>query len=239
MAEPAPARTVARPRRRLTFYSFGNWLLRNVLLRLLLRLEVRGLEHVPRDGPLLVAINHTSFLDPLLVGAFFPRDVVMMAKVESFRNPFYGWMVRLYGAFPVRRGEADTQAVKTALRNLHQGNAVLTAPEGTRSKDGRLQPARPGAAALAARAGAPVLPTAIWGPQGLWYNLARLRRTPVNLAVGPPMALGQQTKPDRATLERLTQEIMVAIARLMPHELRGPYAEAADGRSKQRGGAGR
>lgn len=209
----------------MRFYRLANWLLRRAVFPLILKVEVRGLEHVPPEGALLVAINHTSFLDPLLVGAYFPREVIMMSKIENFRHPLYGWLVRLYGAFPVRRGEADLQAVREALRLLRLGKAVLMAPEGTRSPDGRLQPGRPGTALLALRSAAPVLPTAIWSPRLLWYNLARLRRTPVTLAIGRPVRLERGEALQRARVEELSERLMVELARLLPAELRGPYAQ--------------
>lgn len=227
-----PALGLSRPRdygQDLRFYHFANRLLRRLVFPPVLKIELRGLENVPRTGPLLVAINHSSFLDPILVGAYFPRDVIMMSKVENMRNPLYGWLVRLYGAFPVRRGEADTQAVKIALRLLRRGQAVLMAPEGTRSPDGRLQAGRPGTVLLARRTGALVLPTAIWEPQRLWYNLARLRRTPVTLAVGQPIRF--QEGGDRETLQAQTDRLMLRLAELLPPELRGPYGNAEEVRT--------
>lgn len=209
----------------MRFYRFANWALRNLIVPLFLRIEVRGLENVPRRGPLLVAINHCSFLDPILVGVYFPRDVAMMSKTENFRHPLYGWLVRLYGAFPVRRGEADTQALKTALRLLRQGQAVLMAPEGTRSKDGSLQEGKPGTVLLALRSDAPVVPVAVWGARELWYNVARLRRTPVTLNVGPPLRLAPGGKAGRERLESSTEELMRTLAALLPERLRGRYGQ--------------
>ena len=142
--------------RRPWFYYFGNAGLR-VIFGLVLRVDRRHLEHVPMDGPLIVAISHSTFLDPLLAGAYLPRDVTPMAKIEAFHLPVLGWIVRSYGAFPVRRGEADLGAFKMALQVLRHGGAMVIAPEGHRSESGALQQGREGAIMMALRSGAPIL----------------------------------------------------------------------------------
>jgi 1-acyl-sn-glycerol-3-phosphate acyltransferase len=211
-------------RTRPWFYYFGNWFLRNAF-RLLLRVDVRGLERVPREGALIVAISHSSFLDPLLAGAYLPRDVIPMAKIEAFNYPVLGLIVRLYGAFPVRRGEADMSAFKTALRVLQDGSAIVMAPEGHRSETGALQQGREGAIMLSLRTGAPILPVAVWGGKAFWRNLAHLRRTPMWFYVGEPvMPAVRATKPTREWVGQLSDELMFCIAELMPPEMHGYYA---------------
>ncbi|HEX7588374.1 MAG TPA: lysophospholipid acyltransferase family protein, partial [Anaerolineae bacterium] len=161
-------------RTRPWFYYFGNWFLRH-FFPLILRVDIRGVENVPPEGGLIVAISHSNFLDPLLAGAYTPRDVIPMAKIEAFNIPVIGLIVKWYGAFPVRRGEADMSAFKTALRLLQGGQAVVMAPEGHRSESGALQQGREGAIMLSLRTGAPILPVAVWGGKSLWENLAHLR----------------------------------------------------------------
>lgn len=134
-----------------------------VLFALGCRWEVGGREHVPPDGPLLVIANHLSWLDPPLVGTVLPRKVHFMAKHELFRKPLAAWVLRRLGAFPVRRGQPDRWALRHALDLLDRGAVVGLFPEGTRSR-GRLGPFEPGAALLAIKSGAPVLPVAIAGP---------------------------------------------------------------------------
>lgn len=207
------------------FYHLANAFFR-LAFRVLLDYRVRGLEKVPREGPLIVAMNHASFMDPLMIGAFIPRHVTMMGKVELFRKPIFGLLVRLYGAFPVRRGEGDLQAVRRSLEVLQAGGALLLAPEGTRSKDGTLQRGKEGTALMALRTDATIVPVAIWGPKHLWKNLARLRRTKTEMVVGEPFRLESPTpRPRREELRELTDEIMRRIAVLMPPELRGAYAD--------------
>ncbi len=211
-------------RTRPGFYYFGNWFMRN-LFRVLLRVQVRGLEQAPRDGALIVAISHSSFLDPLLAGVNIPRDVIPMAKSEAFSIPVIGWWIKWYGAFPVRRGETDMSAFKTALRVLLAGNAMVMAPEGHRSELGALQQGREGAIMLSLRTGAPILPVAVWGGKAFWKNLTRLRRTPMWFSVGEPV-LPQvaTTKPTRERVGQMADELMFCIADMMPPEMHGYYA---------------
>ncbi len=210
-------------RTRPRFYYFGNWFLRNAF-RLLLRVEVRGLENVPREGALIVAISHSNFLDPLLAGAYIPRDVIPMAKVEAFNYPVLGLIIRSYGAFPVRRGEADMSAFKTALRVLLGGFAMVMAPEGHRSESGALQQGREGAILLSLRTGAAILPVAVWGGKAFWKNLSRLRRTQMWFHVGAPVLPAMMgTKPTREQIAQMSDELMFCIADMMPPEIHGYY----------------
>ncbi len=225
-----------RPRRERHmpwFYYLANWVLRRVLFPLFLRVEVRGLERVPAEGPLIVAINHLSLLDPPLVGAYFPRDLEMMAKAELFRRPVVGWIVRHYGAFPVERGEADLRALKHAMRALKQGRAILMAPEGTRSKTHQLQRGKEGVALVAARTGAAVLPVALFGQEDWWRKLLRLRRPRVTVHFGEPIRLACDRKADRRTLQAMTDQIMRRLAGLLPPAYRGVYADRANPADEQ------
>ncbi|MBI5035409.1 MAG: 1-acyl-sn-glycerol-3-phosphate acyltransferase [Chloroflexi bacterium] len=205
------------------FYHFGNWFLR-LAFRILLRVELRGLENIPRDGPVVVAISHSSFLDPLIAGAYSPRDVVPMAKIEAFNLPVIGWIIKSYGAFPVRRGEVDMTAVKTALRILQSGQMLVIAPEGHRSENGSLQEGREGAIILSLRSGAPILPVAVWGGKSFWKNLTRFRRTEMKCFVGKPVLPNFQGKITRDQVTGMSHELMLRIAEMMPPELRGYYA---------------
>lgn len=212
-------------RTRPWFYYLGNWVLR-FAFRIVLRLDVRGLENVPRQGPLIIAISHSSFIDPLLVGPDVPRDVTPMAKIEAFDYPVLGAVLRFYGAFPVRRGEADVKAFKTALRFLSRGHAVVIAPEGHRSDDGNLQRGREGAIILSLRSGAPILPVAVWGGKAFWKSLAHLHKTPMWFYIGEPVVPALPgLKPTREQIAAMSDELMMRIAEMMPQELRGYYAD--------------
>jgi 1-acyl-sn-glycerol-3-phosphate acyltransferase len=207
------------------FYRLSNRLLR-LAGPLWVDLSVQGLEFVPRSGPVIVAINHTSFLDPMLVGSVMPRDVVMMAKAEAFRAPFLGLLVKWYGAFPIRRGEVDRDALKKALEVLRAGEALLMAPEGTRSTDGRLQPGFDGLALIAVRTQAPILPFAIAGGRPFSTNLKRFKRSRICVNIGQPYQPAlDASKPGRERLAALTDDLMLRLARLLPPEQRGQYAD--------------
>ena len=210
------------------FYHWGNAALRAAFV-VALDLKVHGVERVPRTGPLIVAINHTSFIDPLLVGAFIPRDVVMMSKIENFALPFFGQLAKWYGAFPIHRGEVDREALKKALEVLRGGQPLLMAPEGTRSTDGQLQAGHDGLALLATRTRAPILPFVIAGAKPVSRNLKKLKRTRVRVNIGEPFTLdATMAKPSRAELAALTDHLMLRLAALLPPEQRGVYRERAE-----------
>jgi 1-acyl-sn-glycerol-3-phosphate acyltransferase len=204
---------------------FCNFVL-HILFKTLLRLEVVGLENVPLEGPLILAMTHTNFLDPALAGAVMPREVVIMSKVENFWHPVLGIIVRLYGAFPVRRGEMDRQAIRCSLEVLAGGQALLMAPEGTRSGDGRLQKGHDGMTFIALRADAPILPMAIMGGEHFWANLSRLRRTPVKIVIGNVFCFSPgRERGRRAIINKMTKEAMYQLASLLPPERRGVYSD--------------
>ncbi|MDR7542907.1 MAG: lysophospholipid acyltransferase family protein [Armatimonadota bacterium] len=190
----------------------------SLLFRLLFRLRVEGRAHVPPSGPLLVVSNHVSAVDPPIAGVAVGRQVWYMAKEELLKTPLLGPYLRSLGVFPVRRGEADRRSVRTALGVLQRGGALLMFPEGTRSPDGRLQPAEPGAALLALRTGALVLPLAVIGTQQVMPKGARFPRLrPVTVRIGPPIRASKVAgRLDRELLERWGQTFMAAIAALLP-----------------------
>ncbi len=202
-----------------------NFILR-ILFKVLLSLEVVGLENVPPEGPLILMINHTGLLDPVVAGGVMPREIVAMSKIENFRDPILGILVRLYGAFPVRRGEVDLQATRRALEVLHNGEVLLMAPEGTRSKECRLQPGHDGMTFIACRANAPILPTGITGVKDFGPNLKKLRRTDVKVVIGRPFRFRlSEGKVKRDVLHQMTEEAMYQLAALLPPEYRGVYSD--------------
>ncbi len=184
-----------------------------VLARLLLRYRAVGGEHVPRSGPVLLAANHLSLLDPPLVGVGTPRTLHFLAKAELFRIPGFGWLIRRLNAHPVEREGADAHALRRALALLRAGQALLVFPEGTRRPEGALGPARPGAGLLAVRSGAPVVPVYIRGtgrvlPRGAIWP----RRAPVTVTFGPPLSFPRER--GRVRYQEASDRIMAAIARL-------------------------
>lgn len=202
----------------MTFWYGLSWGTYRLLFRILFSLRVEGQEHVPPTGPVLAISNHVSAVDPPIAGVAIDRQAWYMAKEELLRTPVLGPYLRSIGVFPVRRGQADRQSIRTALDVLAQGRVLVMFPEGTRSQDGRLRNAEPGAALLALRSGAPVLPMAVVGSQHAMPKGARFpRRTPVTVRIGPVIRIvKQEGRLDRRAIADLGQRFMAAIAALLP-----------------------
>ena len=184
-----------------------------------LRVRVIGLENVPKEGAFIIASNHLSWMDVPLVPSFIKRKVVYMAKEELFYSKV-GWIVRLMGAFPVKRGEADRQSLRAADTQLKAGKIFIIFPEGTRSKIHQLGQGHVGLGMIALRAGVPVVPVAVWGSE---YTFKKLR-PPVTISYGKPLLLTPKGKKiTREDIEEATNEVMRAIAAMMPPEYRGIY----------------
>lgn len=168
-------------------YSLSKLLLRLILL-LGFGFRVDGRGHEPPAGPVIVVSNHLSDLDPLVVGTALRRRVTFMAKHELFQVPGVRWWIRACGAFPVRRGVPDRQALRTALGILQRGGVLVMFPEGTRGRDRTLRPPEPGAALLARRTGAALLPVAVLGTDVVLPRDAhRLRLGRITVRIGPPL----------------------------------------------------
>jgi 1-acyl-sn-glycerol-3-phosphate acyltransferase len=196
-----------------------------VAFKALMRLEIIGLEHLPRAGPCIVMINHVAFLDPVIVSGAFPRPVISMAKAEAYADKIIGPLIRTFDAFPVNRGDVDRRALKTAFEVLDNGLPLLIAPEGTRSRTASLGEAHLGLAYIAAETGVPIVPVAISGSDQFKHNIKQLRRTPVRVRLGRPFRL----EPDAERfsgelLKKMTDEAMFVMASLLPPEQRGIYA---------------
>ena len=151
----------------ILFYKFVRRLLQ-VLFSLWFSVRCIGREKVPGDGGVLLASNHQSFLDPILVGMGLHREVHYMARETLFRNPMAGWLIRAVNAFPVKRHSADVGAIKKTLRLLESGEVVNLFGEGTRSRDGTIGEVQPGIIMLARKAGVPVVPVVIDGAFEAW-----------------------------------------------------------------------
>lgn len=202
-----------------------------LLARLVLgpRLHVRGVEHVPSQGPLLLVGNHIATCDPPLVGAQLQRtDLYYMTKSESFRRWWGRFVIEGYHGFPVVRHSADRRALRRALGYLAAGHGVVIYPEGSRSPDHRLRRPYPGVGFLARRSGAPVVPAAIWGservlPKGRWLP----RRAEVHIVFGEPFHLPERAVDgSRMTHQQSADLIMARLATLLPEEYRGVFGRA-------------
>jgi len=159
--------------------------LASAVLRTWFRVRVSGAEHIPADGGVIVAPNHKNFLDPFFIGIATRRHVRFMAKIELFKSPL-AWLFLRLGAFPVRRGESDTDALDTAAAVLRAGGLVVVFPEGTRvERPDALGAPRHGAGRLAVQTGVPIVPAVITGTSHLWRGaLPKLRS--VQITFLPP-----------------------------------------------------
>jgi 1-acyl-sn-glycerol-3-phosphate acyltransferase len=197
-----------------------------IYIHITCRLHVgKELDKLPMKGPLIVVSNHTGQIEvPVLFALLQPRKVTGWAKIETWDNWFLNWVFNLWGMIPIRRGEADTSALRKAEEALANGMIFGIAPEGTRNKTGRLLRAYPGAVLLAVRTGVPILPVAHWGGEVYLKNLKHLKRTDFHIRVGEPFKLNLNgAKMNREIRQQIADEMMIRIARLMPPEYRGEY----------------
>jgi 1-acyl-sn-glycerol-3-phosphate acyltransferase len=162
-----------------------------------------------------------------------PRQATGLAKAETWDGWFLRWVFNLWGAIPIRRGEADIVAMRNSLEVLEKGYILAIAPEGTRNKTGRLVKAHPGVITLALRSGAPLLPIAHWGGENFLSNLKRLKRTDFHIRVGEPFKLDSGNQ--RATKEvrqQMVDEMMYRLAAMLPEYYRGAYADLENSTGK-------
>jgi 1-acyl-sn-glycerol-3-phosphate acyltransferase len=183
-----------------------------VALAVLYRMEVRGLEHVPAQGGLLLVSNHQSHLDPPLLGvAIGRRNMAALARTGLFSNRVFGWLLRGLGAIPIRQNEGDTAAIRAAIAELRKGRVVLIFPEGSRSPDGAIHPFKRGTWLLLNRAQCDVLPAAVEGAFDAWPRrrlIPKLFGQRCMVAFGPPIPYAKlkELGADGA-LEHLAREI--------------------------------
>ena len=175
------------------------------LMRTWFRIRLEGQEHIPETGPVILASNHRSNMDPVLLASAVERPVAFMAKAELFVPPL-GWIMRWIGQFPVRRGGIDREALRRTDSVLARGSMLGLFPEGTRG-DGTFSAVHPGLAYIVVRQGCPVLPVVIFGTERVrrrfgWLPFA----SPVRIVIGPPIDLPASTG-DRAA-RRAASEVL-------------------------------
>ena len=197
-----------------------------ILLPLFARTRTIGIENIPAKGPVILAINHIHWLDIPLASFRIPRVTHYMAKVELFSIPVIGWLIRHLGAFPVRRGEGDREALRTSERMLAEGNLLMIFPEGHRSGTGALAKGHTGASYLALRAGVPVVAVGISGTENVFKGFRYGPWAPkVTLRYSKPFTLDTGGgKRSREGMAEATDTIMRQIAAMLPPEYRGAYA---------------
>lgn len=197
----------------LLLYYLFKWSVVSPMFRLYFRGRIEGAHHVPKQGPLVIVANHASDFDPPILSSCVRRPVSYMAKEELFKVPVLAPAIRLYGAYPVKRGSADRSAIREALKQLDQGWAVGVFLEGTRTLDGRISQPKLGAALIAAKAQAPLLPVSLWGTQRILPKGAKLPRTvPLTVRIGAPIPA--PAAPDKQLLWETTNRCTEAIHQL-------------------------
>ena len=179
--------------------------------RLYFRLQRHGREHIPQTGPLLLAANHRSFLDPFVLGAMVKRPVYYVAKKELFANRLQGWFLNALGAFPVDRGAADQEMLTTARAILDRGDAVLIFPEGTRIRPGGLATPKRGIGRLALESGAPVVPLAVLGTENIRKGW-RIRPHRVSIRAGRPLTFPKVEAPSKHLAQAVTDRVWPCVA---------------------------
>ncbi len=185
-------------------YHFLKWSVIAPTFHTYFRGRIENADQVPRQGKLVIVSNHGSFFDPPFLATSMRRPVAFMAKEELFQVPILGQVITLYGAYPVNRAAADRSAIRSALAALEEGWATGLFLEGTRTVDGRIHQPKLGAATIAAKAQAPLLPVSLWGTEKISIKGSAIPRSvPLTIRVGdlidPPPAGNRQA------LETVTQ----------------------------------
>jgi 1-acyl-sn-glycerol-3-phosphate acyltransferase len=187
-----------------------------VVAKLGFRLRTYGRENLIENGPAILASNHSSYLDPPLVGVCCRKDVYFLARKSLFERPVIGPLIAQLNTVPVDRDRGDVGAVRAMIKLLKSGNRVLVFPEGTRSKDGNLQPARAGVGLLIAKSLAPVVPVRVFGSYAALPRSGGIRFVPITVVIGKPLFFKKQDlgTDERAAYQVLSDRVMAAIAAL-------------------------
>ncbi len=209
-------------------YSFFK-LLGEVIFGFYYRVRRFGLDSLPKEGPLILASNHISYMDPLLIGLTFPRQIIWMMLESIYRRPVINFICRKASVIPVRRNSRDLQALKRAIGVVKRGFVLGVFPEGRMSRDGKLQSAfGEGAAMISLKTGAPILPAAIVGsyhsfpPEGKFPKPGK-----ITVTYGAPLFFSRtEGKLDRKTVVEATERLRRAIERLL-YQSRSPQPQWA------------
>jgi 1-acyl-sn-glycerol-3-phosphate acyltransferase len=185
-------------------YRAGHMLC-TAVAELAFRLKIHGRENLIEEGPAILASNHASYLDPPLVGVACRKEIFYLARKSLFEKPVLGPLLARVNCIPIDRDRGDVAAVRAILRLLKEGKRTLVFPEGTRSRDGKLQPARGGLGLIIAKSLAPVVPVRIFGSYAALPRSGGIHFSQVTMVVGKPLIF---TKADLGTDERLAYQVL-------------------------------
>ena len=182
-----------------------------IVFGIMFRPKIIGSENLPASGGFILSANHVSNWDPPILATFIEREVCYMAKEELFKNPIFAATIRALHVFPVKRGAADKNAIKNAVKVLKGGGCLGLFPEGTRSKTGKIGKAESGVSLIAAMTKAPIIPAAIVNTDKIFSAEIKFPRLAV--VYGKPMTFSGNSK-DKDELSNFAQEIMAEVAKL-------------------------
>ena len=189
----------------LALYHLFKWSVVSPMLHGYFRGRIYGAEKVPQSGSLVVVSNHASYFDPPILSNCIGRPVAFMAKQELFNVPVLKQAIRLYGAYPVNRKSADRSAIRAAVNSLQEGWAAGIFLQGTRTSDGKITAPKLGAAMIAAKAKAPLLPVSLWGTEKILPKGSTIPKlVPVTVRIGELINAPNSTK--REELQAITEE---------------------------------
>lgn len=198
-------------------WYFIGWSVFSIFFRVYMGFKVTGRNNVPKKGAFIFASNHSSYLDPIILGTSICRRLNYMARSELFEERFLGWALPRINTFPVSRGKGDLAAIRQALGILDRGLPLVMFPEGTRSEDNMLKKAKPGVGFIAAKSRVPVVPAYIEGSfEALPSTADKIRRYPIRVRIGKPIDLGAKAfdASDRRAYQKVADDIMAAIDKL-------------------------
>jgi len=199
------------------------------LIDLIARVEIRGMENLPKHGAFVIATNHLGMLDVTLLYYSIHRWDVFVPVAEKWeRIGFLRWLGKHFNWVFIDRFNPDLKAMRTMMSLMEKGHTLVIAPEGTRSRVGSMIEGKPGASYLAAKLQVPIVPIGLSGTEDrtVFANLRKLRRSSVLINAGKPFTLPPLARRDRTSaLKDYTDEIMCQIAALIPERYRGIYAQ--------------
>ena len=223
VVNPEITRLPKQTRGRMIFRKFMRWFSKSLVF-IWTRLEIEGLENLPNTGPAIVVANHLGDADFVLGLAYSLSIVDPIAKIELYEMPILGKVLDAYGVIWVHRGQPDRRALRAVMEAMNEKRIVAIAPEGRESLTGALEKGTDGAAYLALKSDAPVIPVTFTGTENwrIFGNMKRFKRSDVSLKIGKPFKL-EHTGELRESLKLGTETIMFTLARQLPTEYQGYY----------------